>query len=46
MSCGALDGRSDRAEISHPLGAQLLWDHSYAQRHQSFADRVALAVRD
>ena len=29
--CGAPEGRSDLAEIFHLLGAQLLWDRSYAQ---------------
>jgi hypothetical protein len=36
MSCGAREGRSDLAEIFHPLGAQLLCDRSYAQTDQAF----------
>ena len=45
MSCGAPGGRSDLAEIFHPLGGQLLCDRSYAQTDEAFAYRIALAVR-
>ena len=44
-SCGAPDGRSDLAEIFHPLGGQLLGDRSYAQTDQAFPDRISLALR-
>jgi hypothetical protein len=42
---GAPDGRSDLAEIFHPLGAQLLCDRSYAQTDEAFPYRISLALR-
>jgi hypothetical protein len=44
--CGAPKGRSDLAEIFHPLGAKLQAGRTDAQRAQTFPDRIAFVVRD